>query len=423
MGAWGPCGATEIQLVCGVTAAILVSGLLEAASTALSQFSQLRLAALVEEGRADLRSLQDRFGVLTAVMGAQAVALMLVGSQTTILAWRVHPGPWALLAALALAALLIALASLLGRLAALRHPESMFLRLAMPLRLLQAVSGPLLAVLVWATRPLTQGSPSAVPASPLVTEGDVLQLVEASKAQGVLEQGEAEMIHSIIEFGDTIAREVMVPRVDIAAVPLEMPLEEVVDRMIERGFSRLPVFRDSIDQVVGLVYSKDLLAAERQNRTDTPLQDLIRPAKFVPGSKTVNLILRELQQEKVAMAIVVDEYGGTEGLLTMEDILEEIVGEITDEYDPENPPTVIREQNGSALVDAKMILEDVNATLSLSLPVDEYETLGGYVYGLLGRVPAQGESIEVDGLRLEVAGVDRQRITSVRLSHLDPDPA
>ena len=423
MGAWGPCGATEIRLVCGVTAAILVSGLLEAASTALSQFSQLRLAALVEEGRADLRSLQDRWGVLTAVMGAQAVALMLVGSQTTILAWRVHPGPWALLAALALAALLIALASLLGRLAALRHPESMFLRLAMPLRLLQAVSGPLLAVLVWATRPLTQGSPSAVPASPLVTEGDVLQLVEASKAQGVLEQGEAEMIHSIIEFGDTIAREVMVPRVDIAAVPLEMPLEEVVDRMIERGFSRLPVFRDSIDQVVGLVYSKDLLAAERQNRTDTPLQDLIRPAKFVPGSKTVNLILRELQQEKVAMAIVVDEYGGTEGLLTMEDILEEIVGEITDEYDPENPPTVIREQNGSALVDAKMILEDVNATLSLSLPVDEYETLGGYVYGLLGRVPAQGESIEVDGLRLEVAGVDRQRITSVRLSHLDPDPA
>jgi len=423
MGAWGPCGATEIQLVCGVTAAILVSGLLEAASTALSQFSQLRLAALVEEGRADLRSLQDRWGVLTAVMGAQAVALMLVGSQTTILAWRVHPGPWALLAALALAALLIALASLLGRLAALRHPESMFLRLAMPLRLLQAVSGPLLAVLVWATRPLTQGSPSAVPASPLVTEGDVLQLVEASKAQGVLEQGEAEMIHSIIEFGDTIAREVMVPRVDIAAVPLEMPLEEVVDRMIERGFSRLPVFRDSIDQVVGLVYSKDLLAAERQNRTDTPLQDLIRPAKFVPGSKTVNLILRELQQEKVAMAIVVDEYGGTEGLLTMEDILEEIVGEITDEYDPENPPTVIREQSGSALVDAKMILEDVNATLSLSLPVDEYETLGGYVYGLLGRVPAQGESIEVDGLRLEVAGVDRQRITSVRLSRLDPDPA
>lgn len=423
MGAWGPCGATEIRLVCGVTAAILVSGILEAASTALSQFSQLRLAALVEEGRADLRPLQDRWGVLTAVMGAQAVALMLVGSQATILAWRVHPGPWALLAALALAALLIALASLLGRLAALRHPESMFLRLAMPLRLLKTVSGPLLALLVWATRPLTQGSPSAVPASPLVTEGDVLQLVEASKAQGVLEQGEAEMIHSIIEFGDTIAREVMVPRVDIAAVPLEMPLEEVVDRMIERGFSRLPVFRDSIDQVVGLVYSKDLLAAERQNRTDTPLQDLIRPAKFVPGSKTVNLILRELQQEKVAMAIVVDEYGGTEGLLTMEDILEEIVGEITDEYDPENPPTVIREQSGSALVDAKMILEDVNATLSLSLPVDEYETLGGYVYGLLGRVPAQGESIEVDGLRLEVAGVDRQRITSVRLSRLDPDPA
>jgi len=419
----GPLGAIEIQLVCGVTAAILVSGLLEAASTALSQFSQLRLAALVEEGRRDLRLLQDRWGVLTAVMGAQAVALMLVGSQATILAWRVHPSPWMLLGALALAALLIALASLLGRLAALRHPESMFLRLALPLRLLKTVSGPPLALLVWATSPLTQGSPSAVPASPLVTEGDVLQLVEASKAQGVLEQGEAEMIHSIIEFGDTIAREVMVPRVDIAAVPLEMPLEEVVDRMIERGFSRLPVFRDSIDQVVGLVYSKDLLTAERQNRTDTPLQDLIRPAKFVPGSKTVNLILRELQQEKVAMAIVVDEYGGTEGLLTMEDILEEIVGEITDEYDPENLPTVVQEQNGSALVDAKMILEDVNATLSLNLPVDEYETLGGYVYGLLGRVPTQGESVEVDGLRLEVAGVDRQRITSVRLSHLPSPPA
>ncbi len=413
-------GTTEFQLVCGVTAAILVSGLLEAAGTALSQFSQLRLAALVEEGRGDLRPLQDRWGVLTSIMGAQAVALLLVGSQATILAWRVHPSVWALVAALGLAALLIALASLLGRLAALRRPESMFLRLALPLRLLKTLSGPLLGLLVWATRPLTEGSPSAVPASPLVTEGDVLQLVEAGKAQGVLEQGEAEMIHSILEFGDTIAREVMIPRVDIAAVPLEMPLEEVVDLMIERGFSRLPVYQDSIDHVVGLVYSKDLLAAERQDRTDTPLQELIRPAKFVPGSKAVNLILRELQQEKVAMAIVVDEYGGTEGLLTMEDILEEIVGEITDEYDPENLPTVVQEQNGSAVVDAKMILEDVNATLSLNLPVDEYETLGGYVYGLLGRVPAQGESVEVDDLRLEVAGVDRQRITSVRVSRLAP---
>ncbi len=389
----------------------------------MAQFSPLRLAALVEEGRQDLRRLQDRWGVLTSILGAQALALLLVGSQATILAWRLRPSLWSLALALALASSLIAVSSLLGRRAAVRAPETVFLRLAWPLRVLSTLFRPLLALAAWTTRPLDREAGGDAMAPPLVTEGDVLQVVEAGKAQGVLEQGEAEMIHSIIEFGDTIAREVMVPRVDIAAVSLEMPLDEVIDRMIERGFSRLPVYQDSVDHVVGLVYSKDLLAAERQNRMDSPLADLIRPAKFVPGSKTVNLILRELQQEKMAMAIVVDEYGGTEGLLTMEDILEEIVGEIVDEYDPEGAPVVVREPDGAALVDAKMILEDVNSTLDLDLPVDEHETLGGYVYGLLGRVPVQGEVVEVDGLILEVAGVDRQRITSIRLRRVPPSPS
>ncbi len=404
----------------GTATAILLSGVLDAAGAALSQFSQLRLTALVEEGRRDLRPLQDRWGVLTSVLGAQALALLLVGSQSTILAWRLRPSAWSMVLALAVASVLIALSNLAGRLAAMRHPEMVFLRLAWPLRVLNSLFRPLLALLAWTTRPLTRDSGADLMAAPLVTEGDVLQVVEAGKAQGVLEQGEAEMIHSIIEFGDTIAREVMVPRVDIAAVPLEMPLDQVIDRMIERGFSRLPVYQDSIDHVVGLVYGKDLLAAERQGRMDSPLADLIRPAKFVPGSKTVDLILRELQQEKLAMAIVVDEYGGTEGLLTMEDILEEIVGEIIDEYDPEGVPVVAMEADGAARVDAKMILEDVNSTLDLNLPVDEHETLGGYVYGLLGRVPVQGEAVEVDGLRLEVAGVDRQRITSIRIRRLPP---
>ena len=237
--------------------------------------------------------------------------------------------------------------------------------------------------------------------------------------QGLLEQDESQIIQSVFQFGDTIAKEVMVPRVDMVCVELGSPTSKVLELMIQSGFTRLPVYDEDVDNIQGLVHAKDLLRkmesieVQEFRRTPIGISDL-REVVVVPGTKKIAKILRELQTSKITMAIVVDEYGGTDGLLTLEDIVEEIVGEITDEYDQQSEGVQIN-RDGSSIVDAKMVLEDVNDLLKLDLPVDEHETLGGYVYGLFGRVPKAGESMVVDGMKLTVEATHRQRITRVRI--------
>ncbi len=248
-----------------------------------------------------------------------------------------------------------------------------------------------------------------------VTEEDIRLLVDTGQG---LEESEKEMIHSIFELSETLAREIMVPRVDVVGVEVRTPLDQVLDLCLEKGLSRLPVFEGTVDNVVGIVMSKDLLLRLREGRMATPLSEIARPPYFVPGSKRVDELLRDMQHKKVAMAIVVDEYGGTDGIITMEDLIEEIVGEISDEYDKEERKIEPRE-DGTVSVDAGMVIEDVNALLDTDLPTDEYETIGGYVYGLLGHIPRDGESSEVDGVRIRVEQVQRQRIKRVHVARLD----
>lgn len=270
-------------------------------------------------------------------------------------------------------------------------------------------------------RPFFRRSPAEF--NPLVTNLDELndELVQL-QLQGVLEKEETQIIQSVFEFGETIAKEVMVPRVDIICVELGTPLARVLDLMISSGFTRLPVYEDDVDNILGLVHAKDLLRKLEKVETQSIKQQPISKAELrevlvVPGTKKIAKILRELQKDKVTMAVVVDEYGGTDGILTLEDIVEEIVGEITDEYDQAHEG-IQMSRDGSSIVDAKTIIEDVNDILNLDLPYDEHETLGGYVYGLFGRVPKAGESMEVDGLKLTVEATHRQRITRVRIRPL-----
>jgi CBS domain containing-hemolysin-like protein len=232
----------------------------------------------------------------------------------------------------------------------------------------------------------------------------------------VIEAEERQLIESLLEFGDTIVREVMVPRPDMVTVASDFRVTDVVEVAILNGFSRLPVTGSSIDEVVGVAYLKDLVRAERDGKGEAPICDGARPARFVPETKRVSDLLREMRQEKVHLAVVVDEHGGTAGLVTLEDLLEELVGEIADEYDIEEPE-VSWGPDGTALVAGSVPVDEVNDRLHLELPEDEeYDSVGGFVLHELGRVPSAGESVDADGASLVVEKMHGNRIERVRIS-------
>jgi CBS domain containing-hemolysin-like protein len=240
--------------------------------------------------------------------------------------------------------------------------------------------------------------------------------------QGVLEQEEREMIHSIISFGDTVVREVMVPRVDMVAVEADRPVEAILEIVRSFGHSRIPVYDDNFDDIVGVVHVKDLLAGAVDGHMVGAVRDYMRPPFLVPESKRVDELFREMRRKKVHMAIAVDEYGGTAGLVTIEDLLEEIVGPIQDEYDMEEAP-IKPVDDRVALVDGRVHIEEVNTALGIVLPAGEVDTIGGFVYSLLGHMPAQGDRVTYEGIELVVERVDGHRIEQVRVTKPEPEPA
>ncbi|HVG95405.1 MAG TPA: hemolysin family protein, partial [Chloroflexota bacterium] len=252
-----------------------------------------------------------------------------------------------------------------------------------------------------------------------VTEAQIMLQVDVAEEEGVLEEDEGEMIRSIFEFGDTAAREVMVPRIDVKAVPETATLAESVDLAIVTGHSRIPVFRETIDDITGIFYVKDSLRFFREGRLDIRVREVMRQPHFVPETKKVDDLLSEMQSRRVHVAIIVDEYGGTAGLLTIEDILEEIVGEIQDEFDAEEAH-VQQVSEHEVVVDALMTLDDVNDLLSLRLEEEDVDTLGGLVYSRLGRVPQQGDEVDDGGARLIVDEVEGNRINKVRIITAQP---
>ena len=287
---------------------------------------------------------------------------------------------------------------------------------------------PLAAGLVWLTTPLRHvaaalaGQGPGRTTYPVVTEEEIKTLVDAGEEGGAIEVEEKEMIYSIIQLGDTLAREVMVPRIDIQAFDERASLRQVTEALMKTGHSRAPVYRGTIDSVVGLVYVKDMLAAWKEGRQDQPVGGLVRPAVFVPEAKKAVDLLTELQARRVHAAVVVDEYGGTAGLVTVEDILEEIVGEIRDEYDLAEEAAYQQVQEDEFIFSGRIDLDDVNDVAGSSLPTDTSDTLAGFIYSRLGRVPTAGDEIEAGGLRLVVEKITGRRIEKVRARRF-PEPS
>jgi CBS domain containing-hemolysin-like protein len=248
-----------------------------------------------------------------------------------------------------------------------------------------------------------------------ITDSELKAMADVAHEEQVIEQVERSFIHSIIDFGDTVAREVMTPRPDMATVEADATVRVALETALGAGYSRIPVEgEDGIDDIIGIAYTKDLVRDERAGKANQAVRDSMRPPKFVPESKEVSDLLREMQEEKFHMAIVVDEYGGTAGLITLEDLLEELVGDIVDEFDVEEP-TVERLDDGSVLVSALYSVDDADELLGAELPHGPWDTVGGLMLDLAGRVPSPGDSVEVDGFRFTAVDVRGRRIGRVRI--------
>jgi putative hemolysin len=290
-----------------------------------------------------------------------------------------------------------------------RHPESWAMRLAPYVRTLTVVLSPLLVL------PLAIGRRRGAqePLSP-VTEAELKSMVDAGHEGGVLEGDERQMIYSIFELGDTLVREIMLPRIYINALEVSTPLSDAVEALINSGHSRVPVYEESVDNIRGILYAKDLLRVWRQEQPTSSLKDLLRPAIFVPEAKKVDELLEEMQSGHVHMAMVVDEYGGIAGLVTLEDIFEEIVGEIQDEYDQTEEAPYTQVGEGEYIFQGRVDLRDFNEVMGSQLPTEETETLGGFIYEQVGRVPTSGENLQVGDISLTIEQVTGRRIRKVR---------
>jgi putative hemolysin len=403
-----------------LVSALILMALAAAAEVSLGAISRANIRRLLDEGISRAQALQtlleDPPRFILALMVVEMLALVLA---TSAAGWLVIAAGWGWLPGGSLALLgvgLVALATqVVARGLAMRSTEKTALRLSAFVRsaalLLTPITAPLMAL---GGLFLGRMEEDASPDNVLLSEEGLRYLINSVEEPGLIEEDEKKMIASIFELGETVAREVMVPRIDVVAVDERATLRQALDVIIQAGHSRIPVYRGSIDNVQGVLYAKDLLLPFRDGRNDAPVTELMRAAYFVPESKRVDDLLQELQQRRVHMAIIVDEYGGTAGVVTIEDLLEEIVGDIQDEYDSETP---MAQQIGEReyVFDAQIRLDDVNDILAAALPAEETDTLGGFIYSQLGAMPAVGSRVNFEQLTLEVLTVQGRRILQVRV--------
>jgi len=311
--------------------------------------------------------------------------------------------------------IILIFSEIIPKVAAVKNPYKLAERFVFPLTIFYYFLSPITGILNLLTQGLTKLL-KLTKSKALLSEDELKTLVDFGEEKGTLEQDEKEMIHSIFEFGETSVKEIMIPRIDIICISTSDSINDLLNLIKGNLHSRIPVYKDRIDNIVGIVYARDLLPLINKRKTqDISIKDLTRPAYFVPEQKMIDDLLREFQSEKIHMAIVVDEYGGTSGLVTLEDIIEEIVGEIQDEYDSEQP--LYHKINENVfLVDGSMPLEEINEELNLDLPTEEgVETIGGFLFGLFGSVPKQKEVAKYNGYEFIIEKIVERRIKQVRI--------
>jgi CBS domain containing-hemolysin-like protein len=390
------------------------------AEMGLSRITRPKAASLADQGHKSGKALKKLVGApekwVNPLLLTINICATVQATLTGILSDRLW-GTYGIIIGVALNVLVFfVLAEAVPKTYAVLYPQKAALATARPVAALVAFP-PLRLVSRWLislTNVIVRGK--GLQQGPFVTESELLGIVETAADDGVVEHEERELIESIIEFGDTVAREVMVPRPDIVTIRDTATVTEALDTAIGHGFSRLPVLGgDGDDDVKGIAYTKDLMGAERDHNGDHPVIEFLRAARFVPENKPVARLMREMQADKYHLALVADEYGGLAGLITLEDCLEELVGEIVDEHDEEDTQ-VQRLPDGSYSVDGGMSISDLNELLDLELPDDHWETVAGFLFGTLEHVPEAGESVIQEGWRFTATEVEGRRIRRVKVS-------
>lgn len=400
-------------------ALLFLSAFFSGSEIALFSSNKIRIRKLMEEGNKSAEVvnwlLEHPNRLLATILVGNNIVNISATVLATSLAINLFGSTGLGIATGAMTFLILVFGEITPKGFAAKNAERIALIVARPMYLLVNLLFPLVRFLTMLTNFMIKaigGEPKEV--SPFITEEEIKMLVEMGEEEGVIEREEKEMINSVFEFGDKNAREVMIPRISMDAIDVNSTLEEALKAALKTRHSRLPVYEGSMDNIVGMLHSKDLLHYIRERRYEGTVREILRPVHYVPENKRLDDLLKEFQKTKTHMAIVVDEYGGTAGLVTLEDILEEIVGEILDEYDAVETNIQVLDER-TALVEAKTSVGEVNEALSINLPEDEFDTLGGLVFNRFGKVPAPGDKVEIDGITLLVEKMRGRQIAKVKV--------
>ncbi|WCO65591.1 hemolysin family protein [Iamia majanohamensis] len=421
-------GGAQVAMLAALVVLLLGLVFLALAETGLTRMTRPRASALKEDGRRGASSLlwlvshPERFinPLLLVVLGLQAVQTAL----TTLLAEQLFGSIGVAVGVFVNVVVVFVLAEAAPKTWAIQHPERAGLLTARPVRAL-ARFWPLKMIsrgLIGLTNVLLPGK--GLRKGPWVSEDELLAFAEEAAEADVIEDEERHLIRRILEFGDTIVRTVMVPRTDMVGVPADFRALDTMEVVLLNGYSRIPVYdsEKGVDHVLGLVFARDLMRVERDGKEGEPVTEVMRPVRFVPETKRVAELLREMQGEQFHMAIAVDEYGGTAGLVTLEDLIEELVGEIVDEFDVEDP-RVEPITGGAYRVNARLTVDDARDLLGIDLPEgDGVDTVAGVLIKALGHVPVEGEEAAVDGVLLRAERVQGRRVVRVRVTPAPPAP-
>lgn len=399
--------------------ALILCAIASSAETALNSVSRIKLKNLVEEGNKQAIEVDHLLSepniYLTAILIVNSVGLVVAAGVSTILALRFTGSVGQFISLFIVSLVVLIFCEITPKTAAVQSPLRWAFLMIGPIRAAAWILRPIIWILGILTTLLARLLGGQIKhRGPFVTEEELRLLVSVSEEEGILEEEETEMIHSIFEFADTPVREVMIPRIDMVTLESDATVDEAVDLALQGGFSRIPVYEENVDNILGILYTKDMLRKLREGNNKLPIRNLVRKAYFVPETKKLDDLLSEIRQNRVHIAMVVDEYGSVVGLVTIEDLVEEIVGDIQDEYDREEK-LYERVSEKEYIFNAKISINDFNALMYLDLDDRDYETLGGFLYAQLDKIPVVDDSITYNQMRFTVLTTRGRRITRIRV--------
>lgn len=404
---------------------IILSAFFSSSEVALISITRAKVRTLANEGRkgaeslAALKEVPNRF--LIAILIGNNIVNVAAAAIATAVTISIFGNIGVGIATGVVVIILLFFGEIGPKIYASRHTEHLALSFSKPVLIMTKILGPV----IWGIDKITGrfGAPAAL-GEAMVTEEEIREWIDVGKEEGTIEKEEREMLFSVLEFSDTLAREIMTPRVDVALIEDTRTLDEAMQLFNETGFSRLPVFHDAVDNIIGILNTKDVFSTVFSGKRNIPIRELMYDPFFVPETKKIDELLKELQVRKIQIAVVLDEYGSFDGIVTVEDILEELVGDILDEFDQEEPG-IQKTGDGTFLVDAKMWVDDLNEKLDISLPVHEsYETIGGLLIERLGHIPHPGESVHIpeSHISLVVMQMLSRRVVKIKLILHTPSP-